>query len=167
MRWLEPQIRDEGGRSDEYWDLLQLMQSKEFIWLVPNDDNRVQDGLDLRAEFCHDHHIRAGSLNQLGTCSFLEVLIGLSRRLAFEAGGRAAGWAWQLIQNLELHRMADPLSPRKANRANEIMDAVISRNYRYDGGGGFFPLIGPQEDQTQVELWYQMAAYVGEIHPEY
>jgi hypothetical protein len=168
LRWLEPQIRDEqDDHSRSYWELLGLMFNKEFVWLVPNDDNRIVDGLDLRMEFCDEQDISSDALRDLGPCSFLEVLIGLSRRLAFAAGGRAPGWAWQLLSNLELHRMADPLDRRKARKAEEILDAVIWRTYLPNGQGGFFPLIDFEEDQTQVELWYQMSAFIREMHPEY
>jgi hypothetical protein len=63
--------------------------------------------------------------------------------------------------------MADPLDRRKARKAEEILDAVIWRTYLPNGQGGFFPLIDFEEDQTQVELWYQMSAFIREMHPEY
>jgi hypothetical protein len=59
--------------------------------------------------------------------------------------------------------MYDPLSRTKARRANAILDRVIRREYEPDGTGGFFPLQNPLEDQTQVEIWYQMAAYINEL----
>jgi hypothetical protein len=166
LRWLAPQIRDEQYTQDqEYWDLLSIMFEKEFEWLVPNDDNRLVDGLDLRAEFCFANHIHTNALESLGQCSFLEVLIGLSRRLAFAARGSAHGWAWQLIVNLELNEMSDPLTKRKVRKVDDILDTVIWRTYNPDGTGGFFPLAWPDEDQTKKELWYQMAAYIDELHP--
>lgn len=164
LRWLVPQIRDE-DRTPTYWDLFGLMFEKEFEWKVHNDENRLQDGLDLRAEFCHDNRLRRGSLNFLGQVRFLEVLIGLSRRLSFLAGGNAQGWAWQLVLNLELVRMTDPLTRGKTRKMNDILDTVIWRTYNPDGVGGFFPLAWPDDDQTQKELWYQMAAYIDEMHP--
>lgn len=169
LRWLELQLRDKqlAAPSRSFWGLVELMFNKEFVWLIANDDNRIVDGLDLRAEFCHDHNLASDSLRNLGPCSFLEVLIGLSRRLAFAAGGSAPGWAWQLLNNLELHRMGDPLDQRKARKADDILDAVIWRTYAPDGQGGFFPLIDAEEDQTQVEIWYQMSAFIGEMHPEH
>ena len=168
LRWLEPQLRDEHGNpGKDYWDLLNLMFEKKFTVVVPMDENRAVDGLDLRTEFAHEIRIRPNRMQILGASSFLEVLIGLSRRMAFIAGGSAPGWAWHLLSNLELHRMSDPLSRPKHNKAQEIMDTVISRSYSPDGTGGFFPLAWPDEDMTRIELWYQMNAYVGELHPEH
>jgi hypothetical protein len=168
LRWLEPQLRDEHGNpSDTYWDLLNVMFGKEFKPVHPMDENRMGDGLDLRVEFAREQGIRTNALQNAGPCSFLEVLIGLSRRLAFFTGGEAAGWAWQLLGHLELQRMSDPLTRPKQRKTQEIMDAVINRDYAPDGMGSFFPLAWPEDDMTQIELWYQMSAYVGELHPEH
>lgn len=178
LRWLEPQIREDDGLSNpnrEFWGLLALMYEKEFRPLVANDDNRWMDGLELRTEFCNDFRVRMSARRREPyrsfldkelpnpPCSFLEVLIGISRRFSFTAGGSAPGWAWVLLNNLNLHRMADPLSRGKARRAADIIEVCTSRNYEPDGSGGFFPLQDPQEDQRQVEIWYQMAAYIGEM----
>lgn len=168
LRWLEPQLRDEHGNpSKSYWGLLNLMFAKKFVEIIPHDDNRMVDGMDLRVEFAHVHRTRVTTMRNLGPCSFLEVLIALSRRMAFTAGGEAPGWAWQFLGNLELHRMSDPLTRPKQNRASDILDVCIERTYRPDGTGGFFPLAWPDDDMTQVELWYQMNAYIEELHPEH
>lgn len=160
LGWLALQVRQDNGRS--YDQLLRIMLEKEFVWHVPNDDNRIADGLDVRREFTGETGLRVE-----GPCSVLEVLIGLSRHLEFMAEGDAAGWAWQLLCNLELHKLSDPVGPRKAIRADEILETLIWRTYSPDGVGGFFPLAWPDEDQRKVEIWYQMAFYVDEIHPEY
>lgn len=166
FQWSASQIGVENGSQEKtYTDLLSIMYEKEYDdrALIPNDHNRLADGLDLRREFCEERNIRAAPV---GPCSFLEVLIGLSRRLAFIAGGDVRNWAWQLITNLELHRKPDPLTPRKASKVHDILDDCIGRSYRPDGLGGFFPLAWPDEDQTKVELWYQMAAYIDEQYSE-
>lgn len=160
LGWLGSQVRVDNGKSYEH--LLELLLAKEFVWLIPNDDNRLADGLEIRNEFT-----RETDLIYEGPCGVLEVLIGLSRRLEFMANGDADGWAWQLICNLELHKMADPIGPRKAIRVDEILETLVWRTYNPDGTGGFFPLAWPSADQTKVEIWYQMSEYVEEIHPEY
>lgn len=167
-RWLESQLRDEHANPDKtYWDLVNVMFENPFGYVLQMDENRMVDGTDLRVEFAREHHLRPYILRDIAPCSFLEVLIGLSRRLAFAAGGEAPGWAWQLLCNLELHRLSDPLTRHKHRKAQEIMNKCISRQYLPDGTGGFFPLAWPDDDQTKIELWYQMHAYVAEIHPEH
>jgi len=156
--WLIAQVDIPNGKS--YRELFELMHNFEFLWTVPNDDNRIADGSDLRVEFLNgsDH-----SLGLVGV-SFLEVLIALSRRTAFTAGGEQEQWAWRLIKNLRLHKMSDPLNEAKISRVNDVLYSVVWRTYQRDGRGGFFPLTHPLEDQTQVEIWYQMNKYVIEMH---
>lgn len=171
INWLGEQLRekaDDNGKS--YEELLHILFEKEFVVIVHMDENRVEDGLALRGEFRHTHQYRPvptqRQLDRLGPCSFLEVLIGLSRRLAFNAGGSSPTWAWQLLGNLDLQVMSDPLTLSRANETERILDTVIRRTYAPDGTGGFFPLAWADDDQTRIELWYQMHAYIGELHPE-
>jgi hypothetical protein len=170
FHWLVEQVREEGTvhQRKTYWDLLRLMHSKEFVWMPEsgNDDNRIEDGKDLRVEFFHDNGVD-GDKEMFGPASVLEVLIGVSRRLAWSAGDGAEGWAFELLRNLKLDKMTDPLSPIRARKADDIMETLIWRNYDPDGCGGFFPLAWPSKDQRRVEIWYQMQEYIGEIHPEY
>lgn len=177
LNWLAPQIRGEGdGHPGRTYDgLLEIMYEKEFIELVPNDSNRIGDGLDLRLDFGRQTGLllesSVGSFLDksapLPPCSFLEVLVALSRRVAFTAGGvDAPGWAWVLMFNLQLHRITDPVGRAKARRADDILDRCIWRNYAFNGEGGFFPLESPTEDQTQVEIWYQMSAYIRALRRE-
>lgn len=156
--WLVLQIKIPNNKS--YNDLFARMHNLEFVWTVPNDDNRLQDGLDLRYEFTGDHVLDP----ILGGASFLEVLIALSRRVAFTAGGDQENWAWRLIKNLKLTKKFDPLTDQNEERVDDILYSVIWRTYQYDGQGGFFPLKFPEKDQTKVEIWYQMNAYVIEMN---
>ena len=69
------------NKARTHWSLLRQLYSKEFVWLVPNDDNRVEDGRDLRYEFLHETgHTRASREWLAMGCSFLEMLVALSRR---------------------------------------------------------------------------------------
>lgn len=168
LEWLTGQIKNthRQRRSRTYWDLMVLLHNKEFVWLVQNDDNRVQDGLDLRSEF---------QTTVLGTdawldfwdygCSVLEVIIALSRRLAFTIDSSPELWAWNLIDNLHLGSMHDPLSRKKQIVVDDILENLIWRTYEPDGTGGFFPLAFPKEDQTKIEIWYQMHSYIDELLP--
>jgi hypothetical protein len=153
FEWLTSQIAIENGKS--YNELLGRMHETEFVWIVPNDDNRIGDALDLRSEFSRQESQHPVSV--------LEILIALSRRVAWIAGGEPPYWAWNLIENLRLERSWDPLSKGKRRRIENILENLVWRTYERDGLGGFFPLNEPHEDQTKVEIWYQMNAFVNEI----
>lgn len=155
LRWLESQIATE--KEKNFHELFEILHSKEFIWIVPNDDNRVEDGLEIRFEFYRRHNALSRG------CSVLEVIIGLSRRLAFAAGGNQEDWAWQIIENLELHKMSGHIGKIRSERIEEILETLIWRNYLPNGQGGFFPLAWSEKDQRRIEIWYQMCAYIDEI----
>jgi len=157
FEWLTAQINAPGNRS--YGELFSRMHNLEFVWFVPNDDNRVQDALNLRTEFLDGR--RPGLI--VDGATVLEVLIALSRRVAFTAGGDARTWAWRLIKNLRLNKVSDPLTDAKATKIDETLYALIWRTYDPSGEGGFFPLKYPNQDQTKLEIWFQMNAYIIEL----
>lgn len=147
------------------------MHNTEFVWYIPNDGNRTGDGHHLRNDFFR-YEIKSERMYQDGDLdiefvSFLEVLIGLSRRLAWGMGdqGNEPYWAWRLIKNLGLNKMSDPLTVYKRETINETLYDVIWRNYARDGKGGFFPLENTIKDQTKIEIWYQMQEYLLEKNP--
>lgn len=156
--WLVSQIALPSN-DKTYNELFTRMHHTEFVWVVDKDDNRVQDGKDLRYLYLGEKKNRL----TLGGATCLEIVISLSKTLAFTAGGRPKPWAWRLIKNLHLNRMSDPLSEGQARRVDDILYTLIWREYEQNGNGGFFPLKNPQEDQTKVEIWYQLNAYVIEL----
>jgi hypothetical protein len=157
FHWLANQIVVEKSEHRDYEYLFRRLHSREFVWLVPNDDNRAGDALELRREFWGE-----GNKYPRYGVSTLEVIVALSRRLEFNAGGEKEIWAGQLLKNLGLDKMYDPVSKRKAMKIDDILETLLWRTYEYDGIGGFFPLLSTEEDQTKVEIWYQMAAYINE-----
>lgn len=163
--WLCHQIGEEdtGNPHKTYWNLLRILHSKEFVYIIPHDNNRAEDGKGLRTEFVAEMGVRPdpGWMN-LG-CSMLELLIGLSRRLSFISEGEPRAWFWELIENLDLEKYNDN-AIESAYDIEETLDDVIWRTYRPNGRGGLFPLKvrPPGGDQRDVELWYQLNEYVAQ-----
>jgi hypothetical protein len=155
--WLVSQVETPNDRS--YNDLFERLHNFEFVWIVPHDNNRIQDGRDLRLEFLNGTR---GKLDLPGA-TLLEILVSLSRRVAFTCGGDERMWAWRLLKNIRLNKMSDPLTEDRAQRVDEILYALVWRTYDQSGKGGFFPLKDPKEDQTKVEIWYQLNAYALEM----
>jgi hypothetical protein len=174
FKWLYSQVGSPRHRNPAktYWSLTRQLYNKEFIWIIPNDDNRLEDGKELRYEFLDISGLEDpdGTWTQMG-CSMLELMIALSRRLSFMDmhEGDPANWFWHILDNVGLLRYNDrlynPDNEKHAHRfltIDETLDRIIWRTYEYDGRGGFFPLEESRRDQTEVELWYQLNSYMME-----
>lgn len=150
--------------SRTYWNLMRELFTTEFEWFIARDDARADDGIELRIEFLNDAEIpEVDPVWMDQGCSFLEMLVALSRRLSFQTDIRPADCFWQLIANLGLSECNDLYNHDLTHLVKEVTDQVIYRTYEDNGLGGLFPLRRPKADQTKVEIWAQMCAYVIEL----
>lgn len=158
--WLVSQIKIAGKLRRTYNELFSFLYNHEFVCVISRDENRVQDARDLRDYFSGGRKTRTPDLEYV---SVLEMIIAISRRIAFVAGGSSKEWAWILIENLGLEQFHDPLTHHYVPAVKNIIQNLLARTYRSDGYGGFFPLNYPKEDQTKIEIWHQLNEYVNEI----
>lgn len=142
-----------------YWTLLRDLHSTEFVWLISGDDNRCEDGLDLRREFRRTAFIDLDLPWMLLGCSVLEMLIAFSRRAEFDTDLTARQWFWVFMENLGLKDLNDA-HRNITHRVSHILDRFIWRTYSSNGQGGLFPLKYTQHDQRGVEIWYQFCEYL-------
>lgn len=162
FEWLYSQIGSVKNRNPgrSYWELCRQLHSKPFVWFVPNDDNRAMDGMDLRYEWAGDRSDIPDHWFAL-ECSMLEMMIALARRAAFETSESPVEWFYRFLENLQIRQYTDDIYEIAIQEeVDEVLDRVINRTYDYNGLGGLFPLHSPQQDQRDVELWYQLAAYI-------
>lgn len=130
---------------------LRELYSIPFEFFVPNDQNRAMDGLDLRDRFLTENRLEGPDWFEL-ECSMLEMLVALSDRVSFETGGTTRFWFWNFFYILELND--------ESVSVKNVMRRINRRTYHRNGKGGLFPLKHPQQDQREVEIWYQMSAYL-------
>lgn len=147
-----------------YWSLLRQLHDKEFVYFVPNDDNRAEDGRALRLEFVEEAKVDPGQWFFDEGCSVLEMLVALSRRMTFLADRDVRYWFWLMLDNLGLTHFNDAYCDDANYDTQDLIDAaldrLINRTYDQDGNGGLFPLFNADKDQTKVEIWYQMNYYL-------
>lgn len=163
---------DIGGRDIGRLTLARDLHSIPFTWTIPNDDNRAQDGKELRDTFASESPFTEPTEN--GNASVLEVLVALAVRidglLAETNTQRNVGvWFDEMISNLGLVipddnkiSMIDTIMIRANN--NVIVGDFLVRKYHSNGKGGLFPLKNSKQDQRNVEIWYQMMSYLEENH---
>lgn len=139
-----------------------MLYTQPFAWWVPNDDNRAQDGLELRNEFfAETEGVERDENWEVLECDLLELLVGLSRRLSFMTGEDSSTWFWIMIENLGLYQYNDAADIPE-DTVKDVLEGLIWRTYDFDGNGGLFPLRNPSVDQRGVEIWYQLNEYIAE-----
>jgi len=165
--WLYDQIEER--RTSELENFIFELHSFPFICLIPNDDNRVEDGIALRSKFADelDYDIPEVPLAGL-PCTVLEMLIALADKLDFilfdhNKGSQFKSWFWLLIDNLKLQKYTnDEDATQKKNFNSIVVNKFVNREYQTNGKGGLFPLDHPSADQRDVEIWYQLMNYISE-----
>lgn len=161
--WLVAKVTDPHARtpSQTYWKLLHELHSHEFIWNAPRDDNRAQDGVNLRGEFLTQSGMEADPEWFNVGCSIFEMIYALCRQAAFQDGRKPFEWFWEIMENLGLAELNDA-SSIQPDDVEQVVDRLIWRTYDTNGAGGMFPLRNPFFDQRKVEIWYQLEEYLGE-----
>jgi hypothetical protein len=159
FNWLCAKVVPPPGLDDSYWELLKILDNTEFVWLVIGDDNRAQDGIDLRDRFLREAVIGGDPEWPAVMCSVLEMLVAFAYKAEFQTDDSIRSWFWEFMDNLHLALFTDDHMEYEA--VEEILYRFIWREYRIDGTeGGLFPLRNTLNDQRKVELWYQFSEYI-------
>lgn len=169
FHWLCEMVHIDHGNGS-WWLVAKDLHRHKFVPYLDRDENRALDGLSLREQFLESEWFTTRNLLD-GDCSVLEMLIALAQRMDFETSDvyegcedKTAYWFWEMLDNLGLTAFDDEsyVELEGQTYVDQIIDKFVDREYRYDGEGGIFPLNHSNRDQRNVELWYQMSAYLCE-----
>lgn len=155
--------------SAKYSKLMSFLYDKEFIYTISLDENRAEDGLNLRYDFCREMKISPEIIFPYindRPCSFLEMMVALSMRCEehimsnSELGDRTGNWFWGMIKNLGLHTMINKCF--NFQKAENIIKRLIDHDYAPNGEGGLFT-VDCGHDLRKTEIWYQMCWYLDTV----
>lgn len=156
------------GREVSYNKLLSFLYSKEFYAVMPRDENRASDGIDLRKEFMFANGYDTSMSDLVSEpCNILEMMVALSLRCERtimdnpQIGNRTGQWFWQMISSLGLQGMHDRCFD--ARLAHEITYTFLERKYDRDGKGGLFTIPNCRDDLRREEIWIQMCWFLDSI----
>lgn len=155
------------ARQVSYRKLLMHLHNIEFTWFVPHDDNRADDGIQLRYDFA----IYKNDMSLIhyigGPCSVLEMMVALAVRCEKTImdnalmGDRTGQWFWGMISNLGLNSMKDSRFDR--DYVDDVVARLLNREYEPDGRGGLFRVKHCSYDLRTVEIWCQLSWYLNSI----
>ena len=155
------------SKNISYRKPLTYLHSIEFTYSIPNDANRVEDGVDLRYRYTLEHNSREDIRYLDGPCSVLEMMVALAIRCEEsimddpDIGDRTGQWFWSMINSLGLSHMRDECFNRDA--AGDIIERFLNREYEPNGRGGLFTIRRCPVDLREVEIWYQLCWYLDSI----
>ena len=124
--WLIDQI-DFDSHSD-YSKLLEYLHNKNYIWVDPMDENRMDDGLALRNTFEDVTDYQEYS-SLVRPCSVLEMLVAFATRIdvdVMDMSYSTAHWFWIMLDNLGLGKCTDD------NFDVEMVEKVLNRWLKHE-----------------------------------
>jgi hypothetical protein len=148
-------------RSRTYYTLLLIMHKTEFIIVVPFDRHRAADGIELRQDFIREINAEPDDEWMDLPCSVLEMMLAFSKRVSFQTDLPTDQWFWEFMTNLNLNEFRH-VSDSDVPEIERTLHILNWRTYDPRGNGGMFPLSQTDNDQREVEIWYQFCEYLDE-----
>lgn len=156
-----------------YRKLFSTLHNIEFTYILDNDANRYDDGIELRRRFAleklgytvDDKDGYRYILDILrGSCSVLEMIVALSLRCEEQImddpryGNRLKQWFWSMIKTIGLQTMTD--DNFDFDFVQHKIYIFLNRQYEPDGTGGLFYIPDTGEDMRELSIWAQLNRYL-------
>lgn len=156
---------DRFHRSSSRWKLVNHLHRIIFLYSMPMDGDRAEDGVNLRYRFGYENSYDDAMIAKYlddHPCSVLEMMIALAIRCEeqiqdLDIGDRTGHWFWNMVASLGLNVPYDPYI------VDTRIERFMDREYSYNGEGGLFTVQHPRRDMRTVELWWQMCWYINTI----
>lgn len=170
FNWMCEHIdHDERYNGMSYTDLFRNLYNTDFVYILDMDQNRADDGVDLRYRFGYEMGYPKEVIeNKLDNkpCSVLEMMLALSIRCeedymdSVEDEGEASKCFWHMMHSLGLIDMTN--RNYNTQRVKTVIRKFLNRKYARNGKGGLFTVNNPRTSMRDVEIWYQMMWYLDE-----
>lgn len=171
VEWMYELVSDRRlSKTRPYSKLFDYLHSVEFVYTIPLDGNRAEDGIQLRYRFGEDRGypdpMIAAYLDDQ-PCSVLEMMIALALRYEenimydTDMGNRTGQWFWGMIENLGLSDMNNGYFDE--DYVEMVVYRLLNHKYKRNGEGGLFTVSKQNVDMRNVEIWYQAAFYFNEV----
>lgn len=146
--------------------IFQILHDMEFTYILDRDDNRYDDGAELRDDYeIPEEYFDYVDEFMNQPCSVMEMLVALAIRVEGQYIGDPADehperFFVEMIDNLGLNTMR-----RGRMREYEVIKIIrrwLDRKFEKDGRGSPFPVRYDHRDQRCLEIWDQMNNYISE-----
>ena len=165
-------IKNDNDRCN-YSKLLSKLNNTSFKPVHTMDNNRYDDGIDLRYRFGWEEgydEIEIVNYIDCRECSVLEMMVALSLRIEenitynIDKGRNCSRWFMEMLNSLQLYHMIN----RNYNTIyiEDRISKFLNRNYAKNGEGSLFVIHNPHYDMREIEIWQQAMLYLTENYSE-
>lgn len=152
-----------------YRKLLMQLHTIEFTWIIPKDENRAEDGIELRRRFSLSNGFEDDYFPDYidGPCSVLEMMVALAIKCEETImddpnyGDRTGQWFWSMMVSLGLGDQVDTRIDKIY--VKNTIDRFLNRGYKPNGKGGLFTIRKCDYDLRDVEIWVQLCWYLDSV----
>lgn len=148
----------------KYRQLFEVLHNMEYTWVLDRDENRAEDGRDLRDEYEGFDDLILDEVYKR-PCSVLEMMLALSIAADDNIIGDPSEehpevFFLEMLKNLgltEIHMRRD-----SENEIKRVIRRWLDRKFEKNGVGSPFPVYTDQRDQRKMEIWDQVNNYIFE-----
>lgn len=168
LEWLKKKIKIEKYNNEDYSLLFLQLYNHAYVWSIPEDSSRSENGKELRREFVEEIGAGLEEYDSLGYPSnVLEVLVAMSLycdKDVIDLSENDTNVFWIMMENLDLLRYSDqnqrPVE-KQIDEINIILEKFLYRKYLRNGSeGGAFPIAGFRRNMVKLPLWQQLMNYL-------
>ena len=136
--------------------LFRYLFEVDYVWTIPMDQNRAEDGIDLRCLYANLNHTQQDIFGNK-PCSMLEMLVAFANRIENDFLGRAnvdntPRWFYVMLLNLGIGE--DVISFDRGR-----VDHALVRFFNHQVGLFNIPGI----DISHMELWSQLNVWLSTL----
>ena len=151
------------GCLENYSELASVWDELDFVWYIPEDEDKAIQALRMRDEYCYETGMP--SPRQAPT-SFLEVFVSITDTLTAMLYRDRESFTKSILLNMGARSYSDDgrLPSEIHDEALIIAERVMYRTYSRNGTGGLFRI--PGVDILEMPLTTQMIQW-GNLYDPY
>lgn len=152
----------ERGCLENYSELASVWAELDFVWYIPEDEDRAIQALRMRDEYCYETGMPSP---RQAPASFLEVFVSITDILTAMLYLDRESFTKSILLNMGARSYSDDGRPLSEihEEALIIAERVMYRTYSRNGTGGLFRI--PGIDTLEMPLTTQMIKWANLYDP--
>lgn len=150
------------GCLENYSELASVWDELNFMWYIPEDEDKAVQALRMRDEYCYE---TSSPSPRQAPASFLEVFVSITDSLTAMLYQDREVFTKSILLNMGARSYSDDgcLPSEIHEGALEIAERVMYRTYGRNGSGGLFRI--PGADVLETPLTTQMIKWANLYDP--